>query len=109
MFSGRDSYDEWTYDNFLDADLFGAPELDERDRLDITHEEIELERTSLSDIDLILRQGIADGYLAASVLSFLAGVEARHGVRTRSLLADYLIGVGSDSAARVSYVPTSHP
>jgi len=95
MFSGRDSYDEWTYDNFLDADLFGAPELDERDRLDITHEEIELERTSLSDIDLILRQGIADGYLAASVLSFLADVEAQHGHPTRVALAAYLLEAGS--------------
>lgn len=98
MFSGRDSYDEWTYDNFLDADLFGAPELDERDRLDITHEEIELERTSLSDIDLILRQGIADGYTAASVLSFLAGVEARHGLPTRVALAAYLLEAGNAPA-----------
>lgn len=98
MINGLDSCDEWTYDNFLDADLFGAPELDERDRLDITHEEIELERTSLSDIDLILRQGIADGYTAASVMRFLEEVEVQHGLPTRVALAAYLLEAGNASA-----------
>jgi len=91
MINGLDSYDEWTYDNFLDADLFGAPELDERNRLDITLEELELEPTSISDIDLIVRQGIADGYTAASVMSFLEDVEAQHGLPTRVAVATYLL------------------
>ncbi|MGI8403381.1 MAG: hypothetical protein ACR2OE_01180, partial [Thermomicrobiales bacterium] len=68
MINGLDSYDEWMYDNAPDAGCpLDFPDPDERDRLDVTLEEIELERTSLSDIDLILRQGIADGYTAASV------------------------------------------
>ncbi|MGI8405482.1 MAG: hypothetical protein ACR2OE_12100 [Thermomicrobiales bacterium] len=99
MFNGLDSYDEWTHDNAPDA---GSPpdfpELDERNRLDFTLEEIQLERVSLSDLDLILREGFADGYGADSALRFLADVEARHGLRTRCLLADYLVNIGSDSA-----------